>query len=206
MPRVFLAFVVFAAQSAAQDRGLAPLVRGIFQEWLGSEGSGTFLFHTTDAQEYRCLYSNKTYFESDHRRTFITDIAPGQQLEILSERIAEPPRCRALIVRVVAGEKPAPANRARIRPAPAPTEFFAPRGSLTFTGLIVRMDENSLVLRTRAGERQTIRLRPDTRYSGSGDSGAGLAPLNRPVQIRAGRNFESEIEAFSVVWGDILRP
>jgi len=111
---------------------------------------------------------------------------------------------RALIVRVITEERLQ--LRQRLRSASA-TEYFAPRGNLILAGVIVRMDHESLVLRTRSGDRHAIQLRRDTKYLEAGlPSNLAAVPLNAPVQIRAGRTYDHRVEAFSLVWGDILRP
>lgn len=192
---------------SAQDSGrpLPPLAQGVFLEWNGSSGAGTFVFRTADERLHKCAFSGKTYFEEDHKRAAITSIAVGQKLEVLSERIPEPPTCRALIVRVVL---PIPSSgRPRAHSASFSTEPLVPRGNLIYTGVIVRRDEDAFLLRTRAGQSHWIQLRKDTRLSDAGSlTNRDRLPLNRPVQIRAGRSFENELEAFSIVWGEILKP
>jgi hypothetical protein len=198
-----------ASSGAGQDRPmtprpLAPLSRGIFQEWNGSSSAGTFLFQTPDEQQHTCAFSSRTYFELDHKRAFITTLQAGHTVEVLSERIPEPPLCRALIVRVVV-ENPS-TLRVR-RPFTPVTEPILPRGNLLFTGIVVRTDDDALLLRTRAGQSHWIQLRKDTRFSAEGVAARREdLPLNRPVHIRAGRSFENDIEAFSIMWGEILKP
>ncbi|MBV6433442.1 MAG: hypothetical protein IANPNBLG_03620 [Bryobacteraceae bacterium] len=207
MWRQLFGLFMAAGCGLAQDRPPAPLVRGVFQDWVGAEENGTFRFHTADLQEHRCRFTSKTYFEQDHRRTYVSGIAKGENLEILSERTAEPPRCRALIVRVVAdGKQRAPRPHPHAQTAYSPTESFAPRGNLLFTGIILRVEEGSIVLRNRSGVRQVIQLRQDTRYIGSGLPDMRQAmPMGRPVQVRAGKTFEGDVEAFTIMWGEILR-
>ncbi|MCS7023785.1 MAG: hypothetical protein NZV14_03205 [Bryobacteraceae bacterium] len=182
---------------------LAPLVRGVFQQWTGSKVNGLFQFQTSDTQLHVCAFSQRTYFESDHRRASIASIQTGNLVEVLSERVAEPPNCRALIVRVVVESS---ALRVR-RPFSPPSEPILPRGNLLLSGIVVRTDENALLLRTRRGQSHWIQLRRDTRF---GAEGAAVTredlPLNRPVQIRAGRGLENDLEAYSIVWGEILKP
>ena len=187
----------------AQENSLPPLTRVTFRDWTGSQSSGHLIFHTANQTVYRCAFSSKTYMERDHKRIGILDIPEGQTLELLSEVITEPPRCRALIVRLVSK----PEARARPGSVPSPTESFAPRGNLLLTGVVLRFSEWSLHLRTRSGESHTILLREDTRYYFDGAPVAhALLPLNRPLQIRAGKTYEGEVEAFSVTWGEILKP
>jgi hypothetical protein len=189
--------------AAAQERALAPLVRGVFVLYTGSDANGSFSLEV-ERNTHQCSFSSKTYFERDHRRTSVSRIAQGQLLEVLSERTVEPPRCRALIVRVITEERLE--QRQRLRAA-SPTEYFAPRGNLILTGVIVRMDHQSLLLRTRSGDRHAIQLRRDTKYLAGGlPADLASVPLNAPVQIRAGRTYDQHVEAFSLVWGDILRP
>lgn len=200
-----LGSVVALTCLSAQDKELAPLTRAVFQHWVGSETGGVLVFETSDKVSHQCAYSSKTYFERDHRKTEISGLQTGQPLEVLLERHLEPPRCRALIVRVLTPS--AFAAPRRMRNIPSPTESFAPRGTLLFSGVVVDANHYWLVLRTRSGERQRILLRDDTRFFDAGTPSArsGL-PRNKPIQIRAGKTFDNEIEAFSVVWGDILRP
>lgn len=199
-----LALLILACNLAnAQERALAPLVRGVFVLYTGNDANGSFSFEV-DKDTHHCNFTSKTYFERDHRRTTVSNIPQGQLLEVLSERIMEPPRCRALIVRVITEERLLARQRLK---AASPTEYFAPRGNLLYTGLVVRMDNQSLTLRTRTGERHMIQLRRDTRYYASGlPSEVGAVPLQSPVQIRAGRTYDHNIEAFSLTWGGILKP
>ncbi|MBI4905323.1 MAG: hypothetical protein HY820_16940 [Acidobacteria bacterium] len=198
-------FAVLAFSASAQENQLAPLTRALFQHWVGSETGGVMVFETSDKVSHQCAYSSKTYFERDHRKTEISGIQAGQPLEVLLERNLEPPRCRALIVRVLTPA--AYAAQRRMRNIPSPTESFAPRGTLVYSGVVVDANNYWLVLRLRSGERQRILLRDDTKFFGAGSPAArnGL-PRNRPIQIRAGKTFDNEIEAFSIVWGEILQP
>jgi len=64
-----------------------------------------------------------------------------------------------------------------------------------------------LYLRSRAGERSAIRLRPDTRFLMEGQpSELGSLRANLVVFVRAGKNLDNEVEAYQVVWGEILQP
>jgi hypothetical protein len=64
-----------------------------------------------------------------------------------------------------------------------------------------------MVLHTRLEGQKTILLRGDTRYleGGTPADPADLKPNTR-VFIRAGRNLEDQIEAYQIVWGQILEP
>jgi hypothetical protein len=82
-----------------------------------------------------------------------------------------------------------------------------PRGTLTYAGVIARLGDGRMVLRTRGGGEAHILLRPDTRYlSGGAIVEHSALSLSTRVFVRAGRNLDDEIEAYQVVWGEILSP
>jgi hypothetical protein len=64
-----------------------------------------------------------------------------------------------------------------------------------------------LVLRTREDAEKIILLREDTRYL---DSGVPVdytkLSVNTRVFIRGGKNFENDLEAYQVIWGEIPGP
>ena len=89
------------------------------------------------------------------------------------------------------------------RAATRPT-FDLPHGDRTISGVIIRRDARSLTLRTRDGE-QTLLLRKDTRYLGDGaQQDAAAALVNTRVFVRAGPNLYGGIEAYQVMWGEIV--
>lgn len=91
------------------------------------------------------------------------------------------------------------------RPAPrTPPVAPAPRGYLTFSGVVLRADASEMTIRTRSGDR-TLLLRGDTRYSEGGVrlEDAGWL-VNRHVFVRGGRTIDGELEAYQVMWGEIF--
>jgi hypothetical protein len=63
-----------------------------------------------------------------------------------------------------------------------------------------------LTLKTRAGD-YTLLRRADTLYIAQGMHADPLSlRVNMRVFVRAGRNLEGAIEAYQVVWGEILSP
>jgi hypothetical protein len=82
-----------------------------------------------------------------------------------------------------------------------------PRGDLTFAGIVARVGQDMLVLRTRAKGELRLLLRPDTRYVQDGvlADASGLG-VNTRVFVRGGRNLDGDLEAYQVMWGEILRP
>lgn len=194
---------------AAQQAPIG-IVRGDLVTWKGSAGAGVVSLRTNDGQLYECAFDPKTYFERDNQRVAPAVMSTGDRVEIVSDRKPGSQSCYARTVHVMdpsAGSKASPSARARFRRSPSPTESFAPRGDLTFAGIIVRVDPDSMILRIRSGGEQVIVLRHDTRYIGEGQRvEAENLKLNTRVFVRAGRNLDNEIEAYQVVWGSIVQP
>jgi len=86
-------------------------------------------------------------------------------------------------------------------------DLLAPRGNLTYSGVIARLTVDRLVLHTRQEGEKTILLRLDTRYLEGGTmvEAADLKPNTR-VFVRAGKNLGDQIEAYQIIWGEILQP
>ncbi|MBI3679172.1 MAG: hypothetical protein HY235_02020 [Acidobacteria bacterium] len=202
--RLACALVLVAVFQSAQP---LPLTRGVFQGWTGTDSSGSFLLETPDKQSHRCSYTSRTHFEREQRRTAVSTIQTGQTLDVLSERSHELPLCRALIVRIVNLEQPFLHNTRRSVLMQYQTDVFVPRGNVFLAGVVLRAEQDSILLRTRSGSRYLVMLRKDTRFADSGmRSERDRLPFSRPVYVRAGRNLDNDLEAYSVVWGDILKP
>jgi len=78
------------------------------------------------------------------------------------------------------------------------------RGDRTVSGVILRRDARSITLRTRFGE-QTLGLRKDTRYLADGaQQDASALAVNMRVFVRAGQSLDGGIEAYQVMWGEVI--
>jgi hypothetical protein len=73
--------------------------------------------------------------------------------------------------------------------------------------MVLRVDGDGLVLRTRAAGEKWIRMRSDTRFRQDGllVEAEKLHSSTR-VFVRAGPSLDGEVEAYEVVWGEILTP
>jgi hypothetical protein len=115
-------------------------------------------------------------------------------------------------VRAISAPAPAPAPPrpafTRLRSANRYAEERAlPQGSLTYSGVVARMNGERLVLHTRDGREQPLLLRKDTRYLLNGDLvDAATLKLNTRVFVRAGKDLWEQVEAYQVIWGKILAP
>jgi hypothetical protein len=193
----------------AQENAPIGILRGDLVAWAGSARTGEMTFRNADNRLYQCSFDDKTYFERENQRISIAATQKGDRVEILSDHRIGSDACYArtvqildpLVAHIVPGVRP------RLRQSISATELFAPRGNMTFAGVVLRLDADRLVLRTRLGEHKRILLRSDTRYLTGGQSADRLAlPINTRVFVRAGKNLDDEVEAYQIIWGDILQP
>jgi hypothetical protein len=193
----------------AQENAPIGILRGDLVAWVGSARTGELTFRNSDERLYQCSFDDKTYFERENQRISIAATQKGDRVEILSDRRIGSDVCYARTVQII--EPPTarvvPGVRPRLRQSISTTELFAPRGNMTFAGVVLRLDAERLVLRTRSGEHKRILLRSDTRYLTAGQAADRLAlPINTRVFIRAGKNLDDDVEAYQIIWGDILQP
>ena len=198
--------LIFAYSLMAQEMAPIGIVRGALVECSATQLTA----RTADSHIYLFVLDAKTFIERDSFRISCAKIDKGEALEIVSDRSAEPGQRYARMVTVVNPEIRARrvlmAARAPLT-AEDPTLSIAPRGALTFTGVVLRMDDDGLVLRTRVNGEKWILVRRDTRFR---EDGLRVEPSslqsNTRVFVRAGKNLDGEVEAYEIVWGEILAP
>jgi hypothetical protein len=195
---------------AAQEPIHLGYVRGVLIEW-DTESSGDFSVRAAGSnQVFHFLFDSRTYVEREQHRTPMAGLRKGDYIEVVSDRI---PGSSLRYARTIHALIDAPAPQ---RPGALPgvyrrtrstLDIIAPRGNLTFTGIIARLSDGSLVLRTRQDGEKTFVRRPDTYYF---ESGIAVEPSvlkpNTRVFVRAGRNLDNDLEVYQVIWGEILEP
>ncbi len=165
-----------------------------------------FVVRASDGNVYVCLFDERTWFERTQLRINASALEAGDHLEVVADRSRESPGgCFARTVHVAEIVTPV---RSRLRPYQSVTEHIAPRGDLSFAGVVILVEASRLVLRQRnQSERVTLTLRPDTRYVHDGiQIEAGELKRNERVYVRAGKSLGGEIEAYQISWGEILTP
>lgn len=186
------------------------IIRGELLE-TGGTAAGTLTVRDEQSRVIRCAYDHKTYVEIQKEPGTLGELRTGDRVEVLADRQAGSPACYVRSVRLLPEQSPPERRRLSRRGTASPGSQYLldsiyPRGNLTFSGVVVRLNPERLVLRTRSAD-ETIFLRNDTRYMESGVAvDSSELHVNRRVFIRAGRNLDQELEAFQVVWGDILKP
>lgn len=173
---------------------------------------GTLRIRAPERHIYQVQYAEDLGVEWRGRQLPLSSLVIGDLLEMDLERHtreAPPVLLRARLVDPAPSGGDAP-KTAKLQAPPiipyrSPTESFAPRGQLTYSGVVSDLGAAHLTLQQRKGGRITLRLRPDTRYLREGlVKQQGDLDLQTMVFVRAGRGYDGVIEAFQVVWGGIL--
>ena len=196
----FFAGVLLATTLVAQEV-TPPIVRGI----LTLAEGGVIEVRGTAGAPVRCSFDTHTWIEQEKKRVSLTALEPGITVEALTDLRAG--RCYTRTIRIVpAGATPF-ARRTPMTPVRSMIENMYPRGNLTFGGVVIRRSPTVLILRTRSEREKLVRLREDTRFleSGTPASSADVA-VNTRVFVRAGKNFDNDVEAYQVIWGEIAGP
>jgi hypothetical protein len=199
--------LVFAVALMSQELAPIGIVRGAL---LGCD-STQLTVGVAENRVFKFVTDGRTFIERDHMRIFCPSLSKGERLEIVSDRSTDPAFRYARLVSVVALEIHPRRQALMAVRAPLqyddPTVSIAPRGSLTFTGVVLRLDGDGMVLRTRTAGEKWILVRRDTRYREDGlrVEASSLHSSTR-VFVRAGKNLDGEVEAYEVVWGEILTP
>jgi len=183
----------------------ADMPKGLFHgqmvSWEGSPTKGILLARNTAGTVEGCGYDALSIVELSRQRITVAKLEPGDPVEIITDH---KPGSRDCYIRMLEVVPPGPPpNRVTAVAAKRPA-FELPRGDRTVSGVIIRRDARSMTLRTRDGE-QTLLLRKDTRYLGDGaQQDAGALLVNTRVFVRAGPTLDGGVEAYQVMWGDIL--
>ena len=210
--RILPAFILASSSLAAQPIAapeIAPIgiVRGVMIEC----DSSRLTLRTADGHTYGFVIDSKTFIERDNFRISCSKLDKAEPLEIVSDRSTEPGMAYARLITVVNPEMRVRHRALMAVRAPLehedPTLNIAPRGSLTLTGVVLRIDDDGLVLRTRVDGEKWIVVRHDTRFREDGlrVEASSLHSSTR-VFVRAGKSLDGEIEAYEIVWGEILTP
>jgi len=199
--RCFIGLMSIAGLVAAQESAPVGIIRGDLSLLLVRAGKGTLDVRTSAGTVYQCDFDTHSLIERDNLPIPAITLAKGEQIEVLTDRQRE--RCYARIIRVL--RKPSPVSRSRF-PMNGIDRIY-PRGNLTVSGIILRLNPSMLVLRTRAEAEKIIVLREDTRFLDSGFPGeqTNLA-VNLRVFIRGSKTFDDTLEAHQVIWGEIAGP
>lgn len=149
---------------------------------------------------HRFRTDEHTYLERGESPIQLRDLHKGETVDVVTERTTGVRYARLVKVTPV---------RTRL-PLWTPSETLPsliPRGLLTFSGMVLQVSDNRLVLRLRKGEEKVFRLREDTAYRADGRmTGRASLKSQTRVFVRGGQGIDDNLEAYEVVWGEILHP
>jgi len=200
-------------------RAEGPITRGRLLESDTGE-TGELSIRTANNQVYWYIYDTRTYVERDNRLSSVPKLRKGDDLEIVSDTGPVAALRYARTIHVVVSPAAQPASERQYsqgryalprhpaaREDPLKFDLLLARGTLTFAGQVCQMNDERFVLRTRSDGEKTIFLRPDTRFMKDGGVvDASSLRLNTRVYVRGGKNLDGEIEAYQVIWGEIIAP
>jgi hypothetical protein len=201
-----------AAQPPRDSLRQSPTLAGIVVE-VDRGPAGQFSIRAQSDEVVRYLFDANTAVSRDQKKVRPDALLPGDRVEVETAPLPGSQIRLARAVRVV--ELSPNAHPSRTRPAPYHPDAYLSeadrillnRGNLLMTGVVSRLDDGALVLRTRDRGEQTLRLRGDTKYleRGARAQASDLKPDMR-VFVRAGRDLFGAPEVYEVAWGTILQP
>lgn len=208
--RTFGVLFLLPMLSVAQTVAAPPVVRGLLLERDAQTDAGELSLRLPDSQVLRYRFDAQTVVQRDRQAINVARLRRGEQVEVASDAIPDSQLRYARSIQVVA--EPAPGSSRpfaldRLSYEPASLDRILGTATMGMGGVVLRLDSRRLILHTREGGDRSILLRPDTRFieDGSLVKAADLKP-NMRVFVRAGRTLYDEIEAYQVIWGQILLP
>jgi hypothetical protein len=202
------AVLVLAGLAAAQTRFASPLIRGVLVERDPHATAGHFSVRAADDRIFHYRFDAKTYVERENRLIDVAQLDPGEKLEVLSDEGPASALRYARTIHVILPQPPArPLSQGRLRAYRSAVDHYEPLATLSLAGVVSRLEPDRLVLHTKDTGDQTIMLRQDTRFLENGEivERTTLRPSMR-VFVRGGRSLYGEVEAYQVIWGEILAP
>jgi len=169
---------------------------------------GQFSVRLADNQVFRYQFDRKTYVERESQLIDVTRLNPGEKVEVVSDVVPGSSLRYARTIHVIEdAPKPRPLSAGRLRAYKPSDDRALPIGTLTFSGVVFRLNPERIVLHARDGSEQAILLRKDTRFLENGEIVDSAAlKMNTRVFVRAGRDLYNQVEAYQIVWGNILDP
>jgi hypothetical protein len=199
--RFFWVVLLFPLAAAPQTA----VVGGVLLERDAPAPSGEFSVRTADYQVFRYRFDPQTRVDRDGAALDVARLQPGDKVEVFSDRMPHADLCYALAIHATLSPLPRALSAPRGRPEPVVEDRPVP--DLFFSGVVSRLSGARVVLHMRGGADQTILLLKTTRYMNDGEvvDAAALKPAMR-VFVQAGKSLYGDVEAYQVIWGQILQP
>jgi hypothetical protein len=199
-----------AVSPLAGEEPPVQILKGELMRWEVRGFSGDLSLRDAFQRVHRCRVTPDTYMTRVQTKLRVTPVAikPGDFLEVVADQRDGAEHCRALTIYVrVSDPARTLARTGSIPPQRIIMDNLWPRGSLTFAGVVQRVENGRMVVQTRKDGEKTFHLRADTVYTQQGRLvEADRLEVHTRVFVRAGRGFEGEMEAYQVLWGGIVSP
>jgi len=190
------------------------IVRGELVAWQVRGLAGEMGVRDAAGRVHHCQVLPDTYLTRQTMRITPVGVKAGDFVEMVADFGDGGGRCTALTVYIRPPEPKARVARGTGRALSFPSwqprnlmDNLIPRGRLTYAGIVVRMDNQRLIVRTRKDGEKSFALREDTIFSEAGrEVEPGALAIHRTVYLRASQTFDGDLEVYQVVWGDILMP
>ncbi|HYO82359.1 MAG TPA: hypothetical protein VES20_13230 [Bryobacteraceae bacterium] len=193
--------ILFVALSGSLSAQSQPAPRGVVRGTVLKIADYAIHLQTLAGANVFCEFDAHTYIERDGQRVFAGALKAQDPVEMITDKRGS--SCYTRTVRLIASKS----KLGAVRAYRSSVDHLYPRGNLTFAGVVRRVSSGQVVLRTREEPEKVVLLREDTRYLDSGNPvGFERLAINTRVFVRAGRNFENELEAYQVIWGEIPGP
>jgi hypothetical protein len=200
--RFFWVVLLFPLAAAPQT---GATVSGVLLERDSPAASGEFSVRAADNQVFRYRFDPQTRVARDGAASDVARLEPGDKVEVVSDRMPHADMRYALTILVTLSMPPRAPSAARDRARVE--DLRIPAATLFFSGVVSRLSGARVVLHMRDGADQTILLLKNTRYMDGGEAvDADALKPNMRVFVQAGRSIYDEVEAYQVVWGQILQP
>jgi len=208
--RLWLALVA-VSPLLGQNGPSTAVLRGQLLDRSGDGEKGEFAIRLDNSYVFRCFFDAKTHFEKDGAPAPLFRINAPDRLEVDADIDLEHFLCYARQVKVQS-RQPSPLEQEALQRLKHPrfrslADLMFPRGNLLYGGVVLRVTHGALVVHTRKEGNRTFLLRGDTDFFAYGLIGdPSTLTVNTRVFIRAGKNFLNQLEAYQVIWGDIVQP
>ncbi len=205
-----IVMLALAASLWAETSPPVRILKGELVEWDVRGLAGELAVRQADHKVERCRVLPDTFITRELLRVAPVGVRVGDTVEVVGDFREGPNRCAAMTVYIrppdlkkrATGDSPLRSSYTR-----SLLDGLWPRGVLGYAGIVSKVDDKHIVLRTRQQGEKTFNVREDTLFS---DTGRPVEPgdlqIYTRVYVRANRSFEGRLDAMSVVWGAILTP
>jgi hypothetical protein len=200
------------AEEAIAENQAPPvrILKGELIEWKIQGLAGEMALRDEESRVERCRVYPKSHLMRSNIRIHPHGVRLGDMVEVVADFRAGAARCAVVTLYIQHFTPRRKMVDGKLRSPVYPSSYLNnlwARGLLTFTGIVSRVEDGTLLIRTRNDGERTFTLRDDTVFQNLGRQvqRETLESWTR-VFVRASRMYDGTLEAHQVVWGGILTP